>query len=96
LTRFGVRIPSGVVFPADVRDAELDGLTSPVVLKAFGPGIVHKRAVGAVTLGLRTEDIPRAIPEMRRHLDERGLAPDGYLVEEQSSGDGVELLVGVV
>lgn len=70
-------------------------LDAPVVLKAFGPGIVHKTELDAVRLGLTSETIAPAIEEMRSGLAAFGLAPAGFLVEEQTES-GIEVLVGVV
>lgn len=65
-----------------------------LVLKAFGPGIVHKSDVGAVRLGLRADEVEAAKVEMAAALATHGLAPEGFLVEAQV--DGVEVLTGVV
>lgn len=90
LSEAGVPVPRGVV----VRDLDFGAageLAEPLVLKAFGPGLVHKSDAGAVVLGLRAADLPAAAAEMRSRL------PDvaGFLVEEQAAA-GVELIVGVV
>ncbi|MDP4509535.1 acetate--CoA ligase family protein [Nonomuraea turcica] len=106
LSEAGVPVPRGVVLrgldgatggePDIPAGGELDftaaaGLAEPLVLKAFGPGLVHKSDAGAVVLGLRAADLPAAAMEMRSRL------PDvaGFLVEEQAAA-GVELIVGVV
>jgi acyl-CoA synthetase (NDP forming) len=83
-------VPAGVVF-----DGSVSGLAEPLVLKAFGPGLVHKSDVGAVQLGLSADDVEPALGLMREVLTERGLEPAGFLVEEQRFG-GVELIIGVV
>src|SRR5207249_3842279 len=64
------------------------GLSSPLVLKAFGPGIVHKSDVGAVRVGLTAAELEGAAAAMPADAS-------GYLVEEQAA-PGVELIVGVV
>jgi acetyl coenzyme A synthetase (ADP forming)-like protein len=68
---------------------------SAVAVKAFGPDIVHKTEVGAVTLGLTG---PRATVDAARAMAERvgaaGLTLDGFLVQEMVD-QGVEMLVGV-
>ncbi|RVX37932.1 acyl-CoA synthetase (NDP forming) [Nonomuraea polychroma] len=90
LSEAGVPVPRGVVIHE--RDFTAAGqLAEPLVLKAFGPGLVHKSDAGAVILGLRAADLPAAAAEMRSRL------PDvaGFLVEEQADA-GVELIVGVV
>src|SRR5204862_3382865 len=60
----------------------------PLVLKAFGPGIVHKSDVGAVRVGLGPDDLEGAAAAMPAEAA-------GWLVEEQAP-PGVELIVGVV
>ncbi|WP_336211384.1 acetate--CoA ligase family protein [Nonomuraea sp. LPB2021202275-12-8] len=96
LREAGIRVPRGVVVscgaPAFGPVAEL---AEPLVLKAFGPGLVHKSDVGAVVLGLGREQVPDAAAEMATRLEAQGLAADGFLVEEQAS-PGVELIVGLV
>ncbi|MCU1374868.1 MAG: hypothetical protein JWO68_2154, partial [Actinomycetia bacterium] len=66
-----------------------------LVLKAFGPGIVHKSDVGAVRLGLAPDQVLGAKVAMADALAEHGLEAAGFLVEEQVA-PGVEVLVGVV
>ncbi|MEV4396005.1 acetate--CoA ligase family protein [Nonomuraea sp. NPDC049607] len=85
----GVPVPRGVV----VRDLDFTAageLAGPLVLKAFGPGLVHKSEAGAVRLGLRADELAAAAGEMRSRLD-----VEGFLVEEQAPA-GVELIVGLV
>ncbi|MFI9596232.1 acetate--CoA ligase family protein [Nonomuraea sp. NPDC052265] len=85
----GVPVPRGVV----VRDLDFTAageLAGPLVLKAFGPGLVHKSEAGAVRLGLRADGLAAAAEEMRSRLD-----VEGFLVEEQAPA-GVELIVGLV
>jgi len=92
----GIAIPRGVVFDAAPvlprLFPELDGVER-LVLKAFGPGIVHKTDVGAVQLGVEPARLDAAVVTMRRRLERRGLTPAGFLVEEQVA-PGVELVVG--
>ncbi|MER6574857.1 acetate--CoA ligase family protein [Nonomuraea sp. NPDC001023] len=85
----GVPVPRGVVV-RDLDFAAAGGLTEPLVLKAFGPGLVHKSEAGAVRLGLRADGLAAAAAEMRSRLD-----VEGFLVEEQAPA-GVELIVGLV
>jgi len=72
-----------------------DGLRPPLVLKAWGPGIVHKTEAGAVRLGLSPGSLAGHAREMQRELAARNLTAEGFLVEEQAAA-GVELLMGVV
>lgn len=98
LAGLGVAVPRGVVVAAgepDVDWDELVGALGPLVLKAYGTGIVHKTDVGAVRLGLDAGALPEAVRAMRARLAEHGITPDGWLVEEQQA-PGVELLAGVI
>ncbi len=97
LSEHGVRHPTGTWSGdgSDVAAQAAELLAAPVVLKAYGPGIVHKSEVGAVRVGLDPASIADAIEQMAGALDAHGLEPEGYLVEERVAGT-VELLVGVV
>jgi len=68
---------------------------SPVALKAFGPDIVHKTDVGAVSLDLSGGP---ATGEAAREIADRvaaaGLTLEGYIVQEMVD-EGVEMLVGM-
>ena len=85
LRRFGVQVPNGVV------GTDAAGLTPPLVLKAFGPDIIHKSDIGAVELGHDATTVAAAADRMRERIP--SLA--GFLVEEQLP-IGLELIVGVV
>ncbi|MCW2943220.1 MAG: CoA-binding domain protein [Actinomycetia bacterium] len=88
-------MPRGVTAP-DPETIEAGGLTPPLVLKAYGPGLLHKSDAGAVRLHLASaEDAVQAAREMRGALAAQGITPDGFLVEEQSA-PGVEVIVGAV
>jgi acyl-CoA synthetase (NDP forming) len=94
---FGVAVPRGAAArePADV-EAAAGGLTPPLVVKAHGPGLVHKSDAGAVRLGLPSAAAAATgAAEMRDALAARGITADGFLVEEQSAA-GVEVIVGAV
>lgn len=70
------------------RAAALGG---PVALKAIVPGLVHKRDVGAVRLGLTgASAVTRAARELRQ-----ALGAERFLVQAMAPA-GVEMLVGVV
>ncbi|MFG6191032.1 acetate--CoA ligase family protein [Nonomuraea sp. JJY05] len=89
LSAAGVPVPRGVV----VDDLDFDRaaeLAEPLVLKAFGPGLVHKSDAGAVALGLSRKDLAARAADMRARLEVAG-----FLVEEQAEA-GVELIVGLV
>ena len=81
----------GVVVPERLDEAA-DG---PLVVKAYGPGIVHKSELGAVRLRVRPGDLAAAQDEMRRAVEAGGATAAGFLVEEQVVA-GVEMIVGVV
>jgi acyl-CoA synthetase (NDP forming) len=96
LAAAGVSVPTGVVVDGTrLGDRAAAGLRAPLVLKAFGPGVAHKTDVGAVALGVDHGGLRTAAAAMATRLRGHGLAPAGYLVEEQA-GPGVELIVGVV
>ncbi|MCO5974441.1 acetate--CoA ligase family protein [Actinoallomurus soli] len=94
---FGIAVPRGATTPAaeDVA-ATASGLTPPLVVKAYGPGLVHKSDAGAVRLGLGSPvEAARAAADIRTALVASGVAIEGYLVEEQAP-PGVEVIVGAV
>lgn len=95
LRRAGVPVPRGVVVTGDPAPADVAGLDEPLVLKAFGAGLVHKSDAGAVELGLRRSQVAEAAARMRAALAGRGVTAEGFLVEEQAAA-GVELIIGVV
>ena len=93
----GVDVPAGIVHsdPGGLA-AAAEKLTPPLVLKAFGPGLLHKTEVGAVQLGLRHDELGATARQMTGRLQAAGLRPAGFLVEEQYRADGIELIVGLV
>ena len=67
----------------------------PVVLKAFGAGLVHKSELGAVAIGLADADaLVRALEAMSGRLAAAGVAPEGFLVQQEVRG-GREVILGV-
>jgi acyl-CoA synthetase (NDP forming) len=67
----------------------------PVVLKAFGEGLIHKSEVGAVAVGLADESaLVAAFEAMRRRLAEASVEAEGFLVQSQVSG-GREVIMGI-
>jgi acyl-CoA synthetase (NDP forming) len=96
LRDLGITVPRGVT-AADGADAGVAAkrLDGAVVLKAFGPGIVHKSDVGAVRVGLVAGEVEDATTAMAARLAEHGITAAGFLLEEQQA-PGVELIVGVV
>jgi acyl-CoA synthetase (NDP forming) len=97
LRAVGVTVPDSVTgSPTDLTDA-VTALGMPVVLKAFGPGLVHKSDAGAVALGLTHGELGNAIRVMTEHLEAQSITPSGFLVEEQCQAAGsLEVIVGVV
>ncbi|WP_405140492.1 acetate--CoA ligase family protein [Sphaerisporangium sp. NBC_01403] len=97
LRGIGVTVPDGVTAsgPREIAEAAR-GLAPPLVLKAHGPGLLHKSDAGAVRLGLGSAaEAAVAAGEMRERLAARGITPEGFLVEEQAA-PGVELIFGLV
>ena len=97
LMRHGLRSPAGVTAESAGRltDAAAE-LRAPLVVKAFGPAIVHKTELGAVVLDVDHSNLSSVGAAMAARLAASGIAPAGYLVEEQARGEGVELIIGVV
>lgn len=96
LAGLGVHVPKGVVVDTPRTSAiAVSAMAEPLVLKAWGGGIVHKTDLGAVQLGLHAGELDDALHAMRTRLAAREVHATGYLVEEQVSA-GVELLLGVV
>src|SRR4051812_13342957 len=94
LADLGVTVPRGRTLTAPGAEPEGD-LTGPLVLKAWGPGLLHKSDVGAVRLGVQPDQLAAATTAMQESLTTQGIEPAGFLVEEQHPG-GTELIVGVV
>jgi acyl-CoA synthetase (NDP forming) len=99
LHQLGVVVPRQAVgaSPADVI-ATADSLDPPLVLKAYGPGILHKSELGAVVTGLDHAELAAEIAQLDARLAKvRDVTRTGYLVEEQhDTGGGIELVAGVV
>lgn len=95
LADVGVRVPRWVVATSADVAAAAAALDPPLVLKAWGPGLVHKSDVGAVRLGLLPSDVGPAAADMAEAVRAHGIVPAGFLVEEQQAA-GVEVIVGVV
>ncbi|HEX3298673.1 MAG TPA: GNAT family N-acetyltransferase [Actinomycetota bacterium] len=65
-----------------------------VVLKAVGPGLVHKTDVGAVALNVRAEDAAERARAMSEDLRRNGIETTGYLVQPMIA-DGTEMFTGM-
>src|SRR4051795_1437218 len=80
LAELGVSVPRSL---SQTVGEPADQLTGPLVLKAWGPGLLHKSDVGAVRLGVPPEELLPATAQMRQTLADAGISPWGFLVEEQ-------------
>jgi len=91
----GVSVPRSVAIESDCTDPQLrvSHLSSPLVVKAFGPGIVHKSELGAVVLGVTHEEVAATVRVMAGNLSSLGLSPTGFLIEE-TVPPGIELVIG--
>lgn len=96
LRAHGLRCPRGVTIDAhESAPFGCSELHEPLVVKAFGPGLVHKSDVGAVCLDVERSGLETCIKQMAGRLADAGLSASGFLVEEQVPA-GPELLLGVV
>jgi len=97
LRDLGATVPRGLTasVTGELAALALD-LEAPLVLKAFGPGVIHKSDLGAVRLGLDVDSLDESARAMRERLRKVDIAPAGFLVEEQQQHEGVELIIGVV
>jgi acyl-CoA synthetase (NDP forming) len=85
LARHGVTVPEGTTDLAAVG-----GLREPLVVKAYGDGLVHKSELGAVELHVTHDTVDAVAARLLALPGARGV-----LVEEQAR-PFLELLVGVV
>jgi acetyl coenzyme A synthetase (ADP forming)-like protein len=84
-------VPTHLVADAAEAIALAEQWGSPVVLKAFGPAILHKTDAGAVKLDLTT---PREVREAHADLVSRlGGRLSGILIQPMAP-DGVEMFIG--
>lgn len=97
LSCYGIDVVAQAVAPtaaAASRTASRLGL--PVAVKAVAPTLVHKRAAGAVRVGLTSlAATRRAAAEVLEAARAAGHQPTGVLVQAMAA-HGAELLVGVV
>src|SRR5213594_499910 len=96
LDAYGIRIArSRFVADVDTLPAAAKDIGYPVVLKATGPGLVHKTDLRAVILDVRTEkDLLEGATQVRDRLREARTAFDGYVVQEFVRG-GKEVILGM-
>jgi len=97
LAAYGVPLaPAHVARSPRAAGTGAEALGGQVALKAIVPGLVHKRDVGAVRLGLQgATAVARAARELRTALQAAGAAVEGFVVQAMAPA-GVEMLVGVV
>ena len=95
LRAIGVRTPAGAVVDAQGVTAAAQDLQAPFVLKAWGPGIVHKSELGAVKVGVAREDADSAGTAMLAAVAGHGIEGAQLYVEEMAE-PGTEILFGLV
>lgn len=97
LTEAGIPVaPYAVASALQELPEKARELGYPVVLKAFGPELVHKSELAAVALDLRDEAaLAAAASAMAERLAQAGITPRGFLLQRFFTG-GRELICGVV
>jgi acyl-CoA synthetase (NDP forming) len=97
LAEFGVRVPLGALVP-DGMSATAAGsaLREPFVLKAWGPGIVHKSELGAVKVGIPRSALDETAAAMLRGVAAHGLPGSHLYIEEMAPAGGAEILFGLI
>lgn len=94
LRAYGIHVAETV--PVDGAETAAEAASAvgfPAVLKATGPGLVHKTEAGAVRLGLESPaEVRAAYRELSQAL---GPAMTGAIVQHMS-GPGTEIIVGAV
>lgn len=96
LARLGLTTPAGAtVANGALPSAAAAALTGPFVLKAWGPGIVHKSELGAVRVGLDAGELDAAAAAMAETLASHSISAARFYVEEMAL-PGSEVLFGVV
>jgi acyl-CoA synthetase (NDP forming) len=81
---------------ADAAEAEraARALGGKFVLKLLSRTIAHKSDVGGVKLGITAEEVPAACAAMEAAITARGVAGEGFLVQEMIL-DGAEFILGL-
>lgn len=93
---FGVPSPQSYVVDTAAEAAKAaKAIDGPVVLKAVSRAIAHKSDVGAVRVGLASDDVGPALEAMAAQLAAQNLpTPDCYLVQAMVRG-GIEMILGL-
>jgi len=96
LESYGIRtVKTRVVQRIEELGQAANEIGYPVVVKAFGPEIVHKSELQAVRLGIRTEkELVDAASAMERQLRDRRMTVEGFLLQEFVQG-GMEVILGM-
>jgi len=97
ISNYGIQVPKGRVV-AGVEEATdaFAVLSPPLVVKVVSGELTHKTDAGGVILNIDSlVDLRHAIAKIGRSMDDAGIAPSGYLVEEQCPR-AHELVVGGV
>jgi acetate---CoA ligase (ADP-forming) len=94
---YGIAIPEWRLAPSPEQAGQAaEELGGQVVLKAQGPGLLHKTEMGAVRIGLNgNAEVARAAEEMDEAIARAGADRQDFIVQAMVDS-GVELLVGVV
>ena len=94
---YGVAIPEWRLAPSPEQAGQAaEEFGGQVVLKAQGPGLLHKTEMGAVRIGLTgNAEVTRAAEEMDEAIARAGAERQDFIVQAMVDS-GVELLVGVV
>ncbi len=90
LAAFGVPIPRGRVVPVSAAAATAADLGFPVVIKALGENLEHKREVGGVLLDIRS------VAEATAAAERLATLSNLLLVEEMITDGVAEVLVGII
>jgi acyl-CoA synthetase (NDP forming) len=92
LTRFGIAIPREThATTLDEVHAQAATFSTPLVLKAIAPNLVHKSDVGGVVVGIANPDECR---EHAQRMKQQIPGIEGYLLQEQITGSH-ELFIGL-
>ena len=96
LAAHGLAVARGVFVPAaqTSRLPAIDALRPPLVVKALGRTIVHKTDLGAVRLNVAPGDAGTVIADLCRAMADRGVEPEGFLIEEMAE-PGLEVMLGL-
>src|SRR4029077_20636072 len=94
---YGIAVPEGrLASNPEQAGQAAEELGGQVVLKAQGPGLLHKTEMGAVQIGLTGNgEVARAATQMDQAIARAGADRRDFIVQTMVDS-GVELLVGVV